>query len=185
MGKRFLAALIMAASLCGAQAAIVTGTYDLTGSFNDNSSGVTPFSTNHLVMDTTYDTDTNALTLNVTTFDLDGVSWLNRTTEYRVEDLSGNGRFRASFRQQTMPDGSRRTFEVFYRFVWSFPGDSPITGSGNIVSILSVSGIDGSFNGRASASFTPTPPPKDLPEPSVAWLTGLALLLAAAARRRT
>lgn len=168
-----LAAMALTLALCApAQASLIAGTYHAAATFND---------TNHTDFDFQmyfeYDSVTHVFSvLDMESFDIDGTSFLSKGV-YLVEDLSGRGRFRATFRN--MPSPYSHTFEFFLRFV-SDPQGQIVTS--NIAALYTVTGAN---TQSTTINTTFTPGRRSVPEPTTIGLLAIGLgIVGPLARRR-
>lgn len=170
------AACISTASTAAFAATPTTGTWEIDGTF---AGGGTPlFSTFHMKSFLEFSDSGSLLKHDVQELDLDGDSWLGRGTS-TIENLSGNLRYRTTFRNQSMPDGSTKTFELFVRFL---PNNAARV-TNEVVTILSTP--SGSHSFRSTPTWDPGPITSPIPEPGTMAMMGLGIAAIAAVRRRT
>lgn len=174
----WLAAAVVGSANAASGNTPITGIWEINGTFSSGG----PFSTVHMKAFLTDPNDGSPLIQNVMEFDLNGTSWLGRGT-FIVENLAGNQRFRGTFRQQSMPDGSTQTFEVFFRFLWNLNTHQPMTQ--NVVSILSSSAFSSSFSGTSNATWTVAAPTPAIPEPGTLAMMALGAATVGALARRS
>lgn len=178
--KRWAAAAALLTLSGAGHADIVTGDWRASVTFGSGG----PVNSNAATVRMVFDDVNESATFTLTEFELDGIDQLAAVTNFSMDDLGGNGRFRARlFRFPGL--AGEPTLEVFYRFAFDFSNWAPIVGSP--AAILSNTQASGNVNATGRSSFTEisrvpsvvTPPPGTVPTPGTLALAGLALAGAA------